>query len=312
MGPTPYYNSPPDVPIVIAFAGFTTTTDSTGDYQVLITSHVTGDPATLGAYDMVKTATSLTITPRVTTQDIVVTVIPFEGTGGLQPIEALSKRYRAIDIYTQACEDVHADTAELNHNERFMLLNRAFLGVIGQFYSLVTKDYNTRTEVTIVGSNSASEATIDISGLPMMRIGMEMRVTLEMPQCTTGFADPRTEEEYLAFRSGNSRDRSLIAFVSRPNELRLKKGADIATWGTAYVWYPRIPVAFSADADWADAPDALIDLVILKLAMLLRSRLHKPFEDIQPQIERIIKVLSGSLSAEAGQEEIRQKVQAAL
>ena len=138
--PRAFRSMPKDVPIVIPLSGMTTNLDAEGDYQYVITSNITGDPATLGQYDVTKTPASLTITPRLQTQDFRVTIVPFYQTGPLQAIEPISKRYRAIDLYTEACEDAHADTAVLNHFERFMLLNRASLGVIGQFYGLVSAE----------------------------------------------------------------------------------------------------------------------------------------------------------------------------
>ena len=145
-----------------------------------------------------------------------------------------------------------------------------------------------------------------------MRAGTQVKTSLEMPQSSSGYAEPRTNEEFLSFRSGNSRDRSLVIFVASATELRLKKGDDLSLWGTAYVRFPRIPLAFFSDDDWADVSDVFIELIITKLSMTIRRRLGKPEADVQPMIERISKTLSVGLQQTTGEEQIRQKVGAAL
>jgi hypothetical protein len=312
MGPTPYYSKPACTAFTIPLSGFSSVLDTEGDYQDIITSHVTGDPDTLGAYEVVKAPTVLTITPLSVAQDFIVTIIPFNQDVALAAATPISRRHTAIGLYTQACEDTKADTSLLNHNERFMLLNRAVLSVMGQFYSLVTKDYNTRSEVTPLSVVGGTEATINVSSVPMMRLGVEARATLEMNLSDSGFAESRTEEEYLAFRSGNSRDRSLIVYVARADEFRLKKGDDVASWGSAYLWYPRIPYAFTSDTQYADFPDTLAELVTLKLSMLVASRTGKQVGDIQPILERLLSTMSGTFGANVSNEELKQKIQAAL
>src|SRR4030067_24202 len=107
IGPTPYRNKPPDVAIVITFARpFTVVLDAQGDYQYLITSHVSGDPLTLGEYEVTKAAASLTITPRNDTQDFDVTIIPYAQASLFAGVEVLSKNWKMQDIYIQAARDI--------------------------------------------------------------------------------------------------------------------------------------------------------------------------------------------------------------
>ena len=311
IGPVAKLNQTAGVAFSITFATpFTTKLDTLGDYQYVITENVHGDQNTHGSYSLVKSASALTITPISVAQDFSITIIPYNQTSVLQGINPLSVRMQAIDLWTQAVEDVRADTSELNHNERFMLINRAILSVIGKFYGLVDKDYNTRAAVDIVGLLSATEGIVDISGLPIMRLGQQIRMTLETPQSSNGYAEPRTEEEYMSFRSGNSRDRSNIIYVARPDELRLKKGDDITSWGLAYVWFPRIPIAVSADLDWLDLPDVLLEVVTFKLAMLVRQRMGLPTGEVQAEVDKMVASLSQAFGQSQSEEELKAKVMA--
>lgn len=226
----------------------------------------------------------------------------------------LSTQYDGNRIWERATRDALKDTSQILTFEQIDLINGSVDAVLGQFYAVVVQDYRERVEVTI-DEIEAGIGVIDISPLKMMRSGNTMKMTVEVSEASNGVAEPRSEEGYLAFKSGNSRDASLVIYTYTKNQLLLKRGKEVILWGDAAVIFPSIPEPIQKMNEFIDVPDGpLIELVILKLRYAILQRVHVPVdrEKFAGEMQQVLKNLLGVYQTNMNTEEQKEKVQALL
>jgi hypothetical protein len=305
----PYRSKIAGTPVTVDLGKtYSTGLDAAGDYGYDIQVWLTGDRDTEGTVSVSKTPSALIITPVGSTVDFDVTIKPYlEATVGTQV--PLSQMFTADDVYIQAARDIKGDVSQLLDFERYACINRAVNAVMGQFYGLVAQDYRSSDEVTPVPVGAGY--SIDLSVIPIMRVGNTVKLTLGIANAANGQADMVSEDEFLAWRPANSRNTSMACACFQGNDLAFRLGSSVLTAGTVTLHYPRMPIVVTADTDHIDVPDGpLCELVIARLTIILARRLEMQVPDMQPQIERIVASLATMYKLNLTTEEMKAKVQA--
>lgn len=221
----------------------------------------------------------------------------------LVPATRLSRDWTAIDLWREAVRDV-LDNAPIEL-ERFNMVNDAVMAVGGQIYPLVSSSY--LSELSI--SNAAD--TLPLGAIRLMMVGAEQRLIIEAD--AGRIVRPVDLEERQIFRASAVQNKNTIVWAYSGATLYLKKSADIATYPTLTIRYPRVPIEVVLDADLIDLPDgAAMALALLKLKSIIGERYNQPAVDRSTEARQLMQDLYTNLGVQSSLEEIQAKVKAIL
>jgi len=195
------------------------------------------------------------------------------------------------------------------------------------YYGLVIDVTTTNTVRIIATDLPASDASIDeflmpntmldddvinIAGLPIMRTGQRMRMTLHSTAVKRGICDHVSIEEINEFQSDSFKEQGRIVFAPAGEELLLRRAEDVENYGTLTLRFPRIPFRAISEDSYIDLPDgAPIEIAILKTKIILSERLKDvQIPDPREEMVRLVRSLFDTFGFTAELEEIKQKVEA--
>lgn len=301
----------------------------------------------------------------------------------------ISRRYTAKDLWREAARDVTGNSPDISvmNVERFAVINRVVLEVVGMFFALMkneyltpqvlvvdnTGDFNTAsgsytaatrtlaatmdagfasTDVgkfivfrdatsiysgfiqTIISAGSVTLAEsmnlpavniatvvqimmihsvpdtdeIDISTLNIFKSGAA-QVTIILVSTATRDVYAVDMDELNDFRPTAEKNLTKIVFHVSNDKVRMKKG--VSSYGTLLLYYPRIPIAVTADTEYVDLPDgAPMTLAIMLVKRIIAQRtglkgFYNP-ADMQALVYDIYRQYDTIVSTE----EIKDKVKA--
>lgn len=195
----------------------------------------------------------------------------------------------------------------------------------GDVYLGVVDAVPSSTTLTISGFNlpSGNLATIDevlicptpptgtyisLTGLSIMRVGGQIKMELESTATTA--VEPLSLEAYRNFRTTAAQNRNKIVWVLSGDQLLLKKGTSLSSYGTLTLRYPRVPINLTADSDYIDLPDGAATALMVEL---LKRELLRRFKQLEPNLEDLallVKNMYNTFATLVQTEEIEQKTQA--
>jgi hypothetical protein len=116
-------------------------------------------------------------------------------------------------------------------------------------------------------------------------------------------------EELLDFRSTAEKNATKIVYHVANDKIRLRKG--VATYGTLLVYYPRIPIPVTVDADYIDLPDGAptaMAIMLVKRVIAQRMGLKGFYNpaDMQALVYDVYK----QFDMEVALEDVKDKVKA--
>jgi hypothetical protein len=130
--------------------------------------------------------------------------------------------------------------------------------------------------------------TISLSALRIMKTSV-VKISLS----TTASATIRgvTQRELDTFLTGN-RNANTIVWCLNGDNIDLRKGSGLASYGTLEIHYPRVPYLVGADTDNLDLPDGTaIELGIIYLRGLIQRRVGLPIENNLSLIQQLVENL---------------------
>ena len=149
---------------------------------------------------------------------------------------------------------------------------------------------------------------ISISGLSIMRIGGQIKMELESTGTTA--VEPVSLEAFRNFRTSAAQNRNKIIWVLSGDQILLKKGASLSSYGTLTLRYPRVPINLTADSDYIDLPDGAATALMVEL---LKRELLRRFKQLEPNLEDLallVKNMYNTFATAVQTEEIEHKTQA--
>jgi len=163
----------------------------------------------------------------------------------------------------------------------------------------------------LMTATPAAFDTISLSNIPIMRLGQQVRLILESDAIPTRICKPVSIEALNNFDESAPYNKKMIVYAYAGEELLLRKGAGLNSYGTLTLRFPRIPQKLSSDSDMVDVPDGAIQLVLVYLEKLLRGRLRQPSSpSTENELQAAIENLYQSYGITATLEEIKAKVEA--
>lgn len=221
---------------------------------------------------------------------------------------ALSRDSTAGSLWREAIREISGDVGGIPHFEKFNLVNRAIQNVAAEFFSLLANAFMTNSTITATGD------TASIATLRIMRYGNETKMSLESSSLTGKVCRPVTLEALAGFRSAAAQLKKAIWWAYEGDNIQLKKGDSVTSYGTLTLRYPKLPDKLTTDAGGIDLPDGpAIEIAILNLRGLIEKRLGRvgeanPAE--QAERERLISLLYSSFGQKVTTEEIEEKTRA--
>lgn len=231
---------------------------------------------------------------------------------------ALSKIYTAQRFYSDSLLDVvgefgvASDQVKVLNLERFDLINRRAIDVVvGEFYSILAKDYFRPQEIEI--SQDGDPAMIDIEDLPMMKVGQSLKI--ELQSSVTGLARPVSFQQMQTFNPNSVMEQNRIIYHYAGNKLYLRSGVNLTgtdRFGDLTIWFPSIPDDVAADDDPIDVPDGpAMEVAIIRMKILLADRLGSPkLEMYKEDLPVLIQELFQNYGITATKEKVAQKTKA--
>jgi hypothetical protein len=174
-------------------------------------------------------------------------------------------------------------------------------------FALPTGNLTTLDEVLICPTPPTS-TYISLTGLSIMRTGGQIKMELE--STGTQAIEPASLEAFRNFRTSAAQNRNKIIWVLSGDQLLLKKGAGLSSYGTLTLRYPRVPINLTADTDYVDLPDGAATALMVEL---LKRELLRRFKQLEPNMEDLAILVKNMYSAFATivqTEEIDSKTQA--
>ena len=157
-------------------------------------------------------------------------------------------------------------------------------------------------------STTVLNATISLSSLRIARAGQNIRI--DLASSVTNTVKAVSQVDLDTFRTGGSNAKTIVWCLSGDN-ISLKKGDSLSSYGTMTIHYPRNPYIVAADTDYIDLPDgASMEIAIIYLRGLIRRRLDMPVEDNAAMIQRLIANLYQTFGQEVTFEEVKDKAMA--
>ena len=174
-------------------------------------------------------------------------------------------------------------------------------------FNLPTGDLAT-IDTVLICATPPTGTYISLTGLSIMRVGGQIKMELE--STATNAVEPVSLEAYRNFRTTAAQNRNKIVWVLSGDQLLLKKGTSLSSYGTLTLRYPRVPINLTADSDYIDLPDGAATALMVEL---LKRELLRRFKQLEPNLEDLallVKNMYNTFATLVQTEEIEQKTQA--
>ena len=168
---------------------------------------------------------------------------------------------------------------------------------------------NQTVDYVILVSTPPTGNLVSIADLPIMRVGMPIK--LELESTATDTVDPLSVAELRTWITTAPKNVNRVVWAYSGEELLLKKGSSLTTYGTFTLRYPRVPVSVASETAMIDLPDGpAIELGMIKLRMLIAARLRVQIPDQTNQIAGLIQSLYTMFGFEMKLEDQKEKISA--
>lgn len=208
------------------------------------------------------------------------------------------------------------DSTDIQKVIVFRILTAIYLGVIESvtstnevvFYSTVYPASDTTFNEALIAGTTLSASTFSIASLRIMRThAMRIEITTTVAGATIKAGTTREVDTF----NGSGRNAKTIVWALTGDSVNFGIGDDLVSAGTLMIRYPRVPILVVADGDYIDLPDGTpVEIAIIYLRGLIQRRLGLPIEDNEALLSKKIADLYMSVTGEANQEVVKEKVMA--
>ena len=147
--------------------------------------------------------------------------------------------------------------------------------------------------------------TISLSSLRIMRTGQN--ITLDIASTATATIKTVSQRELDTFRTGGQNAKTIVWSLSGDN-INLKKGDDLTSYGGLLIRYPRIPYRSILDNDGIDLPDgSAIEIAIIYLRGLIQRRLGNAPDNNEALMQQHIDSLYKTFGQQASTAVVKEK-----
>lgn len=165
----------------------------------------------------------------------------------------------------------------------------------------------------LMAATTPTGDVINLASLRMLRYGSKLRLTV-LSSATT-VVDPVTVSTYNKFRASAGQNTNRIIWQTIGDYLYLKKGWNLASYGTLTIQYSRLPLARTLDTDYVDLLDgamAEIGIIVLKNMLAQRSEVKYDKSQDKEDLGKLIGALYNSQKGEITRELKQQKIESIL
>ena len=213
----------------------------------------------------------------------------------------------ARDFFVAAIGDLDIPDGALIYQDRFDLINRAVETTAATFYGLLSKHYLTEYEIDIVDGRG------DLSGLPIMRGGKEVNITLMSDALRQKVLRSVSLEALGAWNPTTYQNRNNAVFSLVGEQLYVAFGANLETTGCLVLWYPRLPLPITEDTDEVDLPNgAPTELGIFRLKRLVLERLGMRQENPKDEARQLVRDLYDQVGVMVDNRQLEKEVKTLL
>jgi len=237
------------------------------------------------------------------------TIIP--DTAGNYYVSGASWAFETLRL-TATMNTVFA-TTDVGKLIAFRIGTSVYVGLISGFVSTTVVEVSGDNLPTADGTVSYvlvadTVITSDRISLISLRIMMAYADKLELESSTTGQTRAVSVNLLPKIALSGAQNTNLIFWAFNGDEILLKKGSSISTYGTLTLRYPRVPALSVIDTGLIDLPDgALTDLAVLKLRSILASIIGVAV-DSQREGEALVRTFLRSTTGEAQEEVVKEKL----
>ena len=147
--------------------------------------------------------------------------------------------------------------------------------------------------------------TVSLSALRIMRTGSNIKI--ELSTTATATIKPVSQRQLDTFDTGGANNKTIVWCISGDN-LNFKKGADLVSYGTMTIHYPRVPYLVAADTDMIDLPDGTaMEIALIYLRSLIQRRFGLPQDNNEALMQTLINNLYRTFGAEVDAEVVKSK-----
>jgi hypothetical protein len=174
--------------------------------------------------------------------------------------------------------------------------------------ALPAADITTVDDVMMVNS-AVSYASLDISTLPMLRYGTQVR--LQIMSTETDFINSLPSEQFERWRTTAQQNLDRVVWTLVGQIVYFQKGTSITTLGTLTFRYPRVAKTVTSETDYIDLLDgSMMQVGIMVLRSLIQKRLGIKVDVDKNEIAEQIQAIYRQSGGEIKKEEITKKVEA--
>lgn len=162
-------------------------------------------------------------------------------------------------------------------------------------------------DYVMLSSSTPTGNNISLVGLRLMRTAVT-KMVLESTETET--VNAISEDEIRTWQTNGPKNKKTIVWSLVGDQINLRKGDDLTTYGTFTLYYPRVPINVTADTDYLDIPDgALVDIALIKAqTMIARRTPGVGILDKSAELGLLIQSLYRSAGREIGLELLKDKI----
>jgi hypothetical protein len=228
------------------------------------------------------------------------------GTGGTYTVTT-----KTLNFTTPSA---HFDSTDIGKEIMFRISTSIYLGVIGSvttthevvFQSTVYPTADATFNEALICGTMLSASTFSIASLRIMRThAMRIELATTASGATIKAGTTREVNTFV----GSGRNSKTIVWTINGDSIDFAIGDSLVNAGTLKIYYPRVPILVTADTDYVDLPDGTpMEIAIIYLRGLIQRRLGLPLEDNEGLLSKKIADLYMSVTGEANQEVVKDKV----
>jgi hypothetical protein len=166
---------------------------------------------------------------------------------------------------------------------------------------------NVTVDYVLLASTTPTGNLISIADLPIMRTGNQLR--LELESTATKDVLLKSSAELRSWRNDSPMNASQVVWALSGAEILLDKAADLSTYGTFTLRYPRVPMKALANTDKLDISDgAPVEIALIATKKRMGQMLGRQAEDFSNQLTGLITSLLRVSGAQVSGEIIKEKL----
>jgi len=166
---------------------------------------------------------------------------------------------------------------------------------------------NVTVDYVLLASTPPTGNVVSLVGLRLMRTAVSKMI---LESTVTENVVAVSEDELRNWQTTGPRNLNTIVWALVGDQLNLRKGTSLTTYGTFTLYYPRVPINVILDADHLDIPDgAPVELALIKAqSMIARRSPGVTMPDKSGEVGQLVQQLYRSAGREISLELLKDKI----